>query len=134
MLRLAIMSRLNSTIDTVDSKCYWFYVKKEWTYLMQELNVYNTKNENEFVEYKIPKLVFQMLKVEFVVRNYESYNYFSHLSTNLLFGNSQFTEDNFLYRFSQQNETTIRHVDECLERKWKFKFCFICSINFVMFV
>lgn len=62
---------------------------------MQELDVDYTKNKDKFVEYKIPKLIFEML----------------------LFGDPKLTKHQFLYGLAQQDQTAICHIDDGLGQK-----------------
>lgn len=78
---------------------HFYLVDRRWTYLMQKLHINDAKHKDKFVEDKIPELVFQVL----------------------LFGYSQFAEYQFLDRFAQQNETTICHIDDRLQRNKKKK-------------
>lgn len=66
-----------------------------YAYLMQKLHIHDAKYEDKFVENKIPEFIFQML----------------------LFRYSQFAKYQFLNWFAQQNETTVCHIDNCLQRK-----------------
>lgn len=63
-----------------------------YAHLMQKLNIYDAKHKDELVEYEIPEFIFEML----------------------LFGYAQLAEHHALYRFAQQNQTTVCHVDDRL--------------------
>lgn len=62
---------------------------------MQKLHVDNTKDKNEFVKYKIPKFIFQVL----------------------LLGDTKFTKYQFLNRFAQQDQTAVCSIDDGLKRR-----------------
>lgn len=69
------------------------YLKSGAPYLVHVLNIDDPKDEDELVEYKVPKFVFQLG----------------------LLGDTKLAKHALLDGLSQQNQQAVGHVDQCLK-------------------